>query len=137
MPADYKTSLNELMIAAHCNYLCFSEEERVAVDLLIRAYELAGIAGQPNYVGKTGVALLVQDAKTWTNQVLNMASREAIAMYIDHENAVAVNAATPSGPGATNTLKAQSTCYQCIPYEQKKNLLLYLKWRLNKLSEPE
>jgi hypothetical protein len=132
-----QSALNALLAASACFWGCWKEEEMLAVELEVRALELAGNAGQPNYTGAAGLAQLVQDAKAWSYQVLDASKRQGIALYIDQQNAFAVNAATPMGPGSVNVLKAASACFQCIPFQQKKNYLLYLKWKLNGLGEPE
>ena len=137
MAANYQNDINSLIAAARCATQCFSEEEVLAIELYVRSMELAGVAGQPDYTGKAGVAKLVQDAKAWNSQVLNCATRQSVALYIDVQNAATVNPALDTGAGSSNTMKAASTCFQCIPYEQKKNYLLYLKWRLNKLGDSE
>jgi hypothetical protein len=137
MAADYKTNLNDLLTASECFWGCWKEEEMMAVELEVRALELAGNAGAPNYTGAAGVALLVQNAKAWSYQVLDAAKRQGIGLYLDQQNAAVVNAATPNGAGSANTIKAASTCYSCVPFEQKKNYLLFLKWKLNTLGEPE
>jgi hypothetical protein len=135
--ASAVSALNDLLAASSCFWRCWKEEEMLAVELLVRAYELAGIAGQPNYTGAAGLAQLVQDAKSWSYQVLDASKRQGIALYIDQENAFAVNPATPIGAGSVNALKAASACFSCIPFQQKKNYLLYLKWVLNGLGKPE
>lgn len=135
MPADYKTNLNDLVKAASCYETCWMAEEMAAVELYVRAMELAGNAGQPDYTGKAGLALLVQDAKAWSNQVLDGAKRDAIGLYLDLQNAIYVNAALTSTD--INSLSKAATCYACLSWERKKNYLAYLKWRLNSLHEPE
>jgi hypothetical protein len=137
MPANYLTNLNDILVASRCSLNCLKEEERLAMDLYLRALELAGNVGQPNYTGAAGLAQLLQDAKAWNSQVLNCATRDAVSFFLDYQNAISVNPATPVGAGAFNTIKAASTCFSCLPWETKKNLALYLKWRLNTLAEPE
>jgi hypothetical protein len=129
------SALNALVAASTCFTTCRMEEGRLAIDLYVRSMELAGVSGQPNYTGVKGLAQLRQDASAWNSQVLNPALREAIALYLDIQNAVAVNAAF-TGTGL-NALSTASNCFACLDHETKKNLLLYLKWRLNSIGEPE
>jgi hypothetical protein len=129
------SALNALAAASTCFTTCRMEEGRLAIDLYVRSMELAGITGQPNYTGVKGLAQLRQDASAWTAQWLNPALREAIALYLDIQNAVAVNAAfTATG---LNAISAASNCFACLDHETKKRLLLFLKWKLNSLGEPE
>ena len=137
--ADYKScNAAALIAAASCLWSCFSEEEILAIELYVRAKDLA-INGGPDYTGASGIALLVKDAKGWNNQVLDCAKRQGVALYIDLQNVIesATEAAVTPPPSTASGLKPLSSCYQCLPYEQKKNLLLYLKCRLNALDEPE
>ena len=131
MPADYKTNLNDLLKASSCFWSCWKEEEMLAVALYLKIMELAGIS--TDYTGKTGLLTLQNDSKAWNSQVIDPSRRMGVALYLDQQAAIDNNAATAV---TANDLKKAATCYSCIPYEQKKNLLLFLKWKLNTLDQP-
>jgi hypothetical protein len=122
--------LNTLLAASKClQETCTAEEERFAIDLLARVTELAA-AGGTDY--RTNLTKLQNDAKQF--QVLFKSQREAIALYIDLQNVVAVS---PSFNTEINALKAAAKCYECLGHEWKKNLMLFLKCQLNSLGRPE
>ena len=139
MAYDYKScNPAALIAAASCFSTCWQEEELLAVELYIRAKDLA-INGGPDYTGVAGIAKLVQDAKGWSNQVFDKSKRQAVALYIDLQNAIesASETSVTPPPSTAKGLKPLASCYACLSHEQKKNYLLYLKCQLNALDEPE
>jgi hypothetical protein len=129
------SAVNALAAASSCFTTCMLQEKRLAIDLYVRAKELAGNVGQPDYTGVAGLAQLRQDASTWTAQWLNEAVREGISLLLDIQNAVYVNAAFTATD--LNSLSAASSCFNCLDHDTKKKLLLFLKWKLNSLGEAE
>lgn len=134
MAGDYKScNINELLAASTCFQWCVEDEDREAVKLFIRILDLAVVAGGEDYRGKDGLAALLLAAKSWLGPLtLNAANREAVAIYLDLQNAIADGATAP-----TDEVLAAIGCYRCLDPETKRNLLLYLKCRLNSLGEAE
>jgi hypothetical protein len=132
MAADYKSTLNDLKIAATCFMpQCMGEKERLAIELHIRLKDLAAVSNGTTYT----VASLLVAAKAWTD--LRKDERQAIGLYLDLQNAIADSSVFPSGSTA-NGLKIDSRCVtQCMGEEQLRNLNLFLKWKLNTLGEAE
>ena len=105
MAYDYKScNPAALIAAASCFSTCWQEEELLAVELYIRAKDLA-INGGPDYTGVAGIAKLVQDAKGWSNQVFDKSKRQAVALYIDLQNAI-------ESASETRSHLARSCCAQ-------------------------
>ena len=133
MAANYQScDLNALLTASTCFWSCLKEEEILAVELYVRIMEFAGLG--TDYTGKAGLLRLQQDSGAWNSQVLDPIKRQGVALYIDQQNAINNNAATISDAKAA---KAASACYSCIPFESKKNLLLFLKCKMNSVNKPE
>jgi hypothetical protein len=132
MPADYKSNLNALKVASTC-FLpqCLGGEDRLAIQLHIRMKNLAVVAGGVNYSLKT----LESAAAQWLHN-LSEDERQSVALYLDLQNAIGAGAQFTSGTGI-NGLKKDAKCIACLGIEAKRNLLLYLKWKLNTLGEPE
>lgn len=134
MPTDYKScDVNELLKDSVCFQWCASEEEMVAVDLVVRAAELAAVGGT-DYTGTGGLTTLLNDAKAWVgNGTLNGTNRYALEAYIDWLNAVN-NGASPSlTAGSLLTMAMQ---FRSLDPATKRNLALFLKCRLNSLDQP-
>lgn len=125
--------INQLAAASACLYrLCADEETRLAIDLYLRISELA--IDSDDYSGKAGLLALTIAAKGWIgNGTLNANKRQAIATFIDWQNAIIEGYPVPT---AVNDLFAKVSCYRCLDPETKRNLLLYLKCRLNQIDEP-
>jgi hypothetical protein len=124
--------VNKLLAASSCLQWCVSEEEQLALEIYVKTTELAVDSDDYTIVG--GTSKLLSDAKAWIgNGVLNPTNRKAIALYIDLVNAVNEGAnlslTTPSFP--VHAMK-----YLQMDPETKRNLLLYLKCRLNSIDEP-
>jgi hypothetical protein len=123
--------VNQLLKASACLQWCVSEEDRLALELYVRCAELA--VDSDDYTA-LGTAKLLSDAKAWIgNGTLNPTNRQAIALYIDVLNAVNEGAnmslTTPRFP-------AQAMQFRSLDSATKRNLLLYLKCRLNSIDEP-
>jgi hypothetical protein len=137
MPVSQATNylgcdVNKLLAASACLQWCVSEEERLALEIYVRCAELA--VDDTDFTVAGGATALLAAAKAWVgNGVLNCTNRQAIALYIDVVNAANEGAnmslTTPSFP-------AEAMQFRSLDPETKRNLLLYLKCRLNAIDEP-
>ena len=121
---------NKLAIAAAC-FLpnCLGPDDRQAIDVHVRVYELQAVGGI-NYIGN--VPQLLKDTASWTR--LDEDTRRCIALYLDIQNALNKGAVFATD---INSLRAKSKCYLCIPWELRRAILLFLKCQLNALGAPE
>lgn len=129
---DYQGSLNALKSASAC-FLpqCLGEEDRLAIEIIVRMRELAVVPGGTNY----NLATLEVAAKQWLHS-LSKDERQALSLYLDLQNAMTEGAQFPYGT-SINGLKRDAKCALCLGTEAKRNLILFLKWKLNTLNEPE
>lgn len=134
MAANYEScNLNALLKDSSCLQLCFGEESLLAFDLVVRIAALAD-EGSTNYTGAGGLTKLLSDARAWVaNGQLNKNSRAAIASFIDWQNALEEGGTVPT---TVNGVMKLSAGYRALDPETKRNLILYLKCRLNSLDEP-
>lgn len=133
-PSNYLgCDLNKLLAASACLQWCISEEDRMALEIYVRCAELA--VDDTNYIAPGGVTQLLADAKQWVGKgTLNCTNRQAVALYIDLVNAINEGAAlTVPKP----QMPQEAMCFRCLDPETKRNLILYLKCRLNSIDEPE
>jgi hypothetical protein len=130
IPVSLNCSANALLVASACfSDQCLGPDDREAIQLVAMFHELAAVGGT-NYVGN--LPQLLKDAASW--QILNEDQRRQIVTYMTVVNAI------KNGAGMSlnmNTLRAQSKCALCLPWEQKKNVELFLKCQLNALNEPD
>lgn len=131
LPNYLGCDVNQLLAASSCLQWCVNEEERLALEIYIRCTELA--VDDTDYIA-AGSAQLLSDAKAWIGpQTLNCTNRQAIALYIDVMNAInegaVLNLPKPSFP-------QEAMQFRSLDPETKRNLLLYLKCRLNSIDEP-
>lgn len=121
---------NQLAIQAACfSANCLGPDDREAIDIHARVRELAAIGGT-SYIGH--LPQLLVDAKSWSR--LDEDTRRTITLLLDIDNAINKGASFPTD---INSLRRDSRCYLCLPWEQKKNVKLFLKCRLNLLGQPE
>ena len=132
MAGDYKNcDPNDLVVASRCFIEpCASDAERQAIDILIRVKDLAAVGGT-DYSDPTAL----QAAFAGFNRLTKI-ERNAIALYLDLQNAITDGAVFPSGTDI-NGLKKDARCFLCIPKERRKQMLLALKCALNSLDEAE
>lgn len=109
--------------------LCLGPDDREAIDVFVRVQELAAIGGT-DY--RNNLAQLVKDTKGYGK--LDEDTRRRIALQLDIYNAINKGATFDS---TINGLKVGAKCYLCLPWEQRRNIKLFLKCQLNKLSAPE
>lgn len=132
MAADYKNNLNELKAASAC-YLpqCLGEADRLALEVIVAMKDLAVVPNGVNY----SVPALMSAASLWIHQ-LSKAERSAVAFYIDLQNAIDDGAQFANGTGVSG-LRKDAKCLQasCVGQEELRNLLLFLKWKLNKVGQ--
>lgn len=136
MAADYKNCNPTLLSSASYVFQsALNEEERLAVELVMRAAELKALGG-PDYTGgAAGVSKVSQDASAWIGtQGFEQPDRQAIALYIDLQNAIFNGASLPTTPTG---LRALAQCWMCKDTNTKRNLLLFFKCKLNSLDQPE
>jgi hypothetical protein len=125
-PCDVKS----LLANSKCfEETCMGEEERDAVELYLRVEELAAYGG-PNY--RSNLTALGIAGKQY--QILSKNQRQAIALATDLANTVANGSTIKQSVAA---LKAGAKCYECIPKETRRNLLLFLKCSLNSIGRSE
>lgn len=131
MAADFKNSLNELKVASAC-YLpqCLGENDRLSLDIAIRLKDLAVVPSGTNY----SLAAAKSAAALWLHN-LSEDERQAIDLYLDLQSAINHGAQFPNGT-TVNGLKKDAACIACMGLEEKRNLALFLKWKLNSLGEP-
>lgn len=137
MAADYKScDPAKLAAAAYPFQSALNEEERLAVELVMRAAELKAVGGTDYTGGLAGVNKASVDAKGFTgSQGFEQPDRQAIALYIDLQNAIFNGASTlPTTPSG---LRALAQCWMCKDTNTKRNLLLFFKCKLNSLDQPE
>ena len=130
IPVTLNCNANALLVASACFASnCLGPDDREAIQLVAMFHELAAVGGT-DYVGN--FPQLLKDASSWS--ILNEDQRRQIVTYLTVANAI------KNGAGMTlniNTLRNQSKCALCLPWEQKKNVQLFLKCSLNALNEPD
>lgn len=131
--ADYKQNLNQLLVASTCFMpQCMAEAERLGIEIYLALKLLAVSPGGVNYDLKAAKIAAAQ----WLH-VLGKEQRQAISVYIDWQNSLSNGAQIPSPQNSnakslTQVVKGELA----MGLEAQKNLLLYIKWRLNTLDQP-
>lgn len=126
--------INQLLTDSKCiSGHCVSGAEWDAVDIAVRVANLAALAASEGGEDYTGdLTRLLTDARSW--MALNCGTRKQVDLWMDIINAMAHGAPEPVD---LDTFLASVSCYRCLGYETRKNLLLYLKCRINSLTWPD
>jgi hypothetical protein len=112
---------------------CMGEQDRLAIEIYLRMKELAVAPGGVNYNLKSAKVAAAQ----WL-QSLSRDERQAIGLYIDWQNAIYNGAQlTAAEQTSANALRISARMGEGLGAELQRNLLLFLKWKLNSLDEPE
>lgn len=130
-PPTTPTGLNDLKIVSGC-YLpqCLGEDDRLAIEIMIRLKHLAVIPNGTNY----SLAAAQAAAALWLHR-LSPEERSAIELYLTLKNATNDGAQFPNGT-TVNGLKKDAKCAFCMGIEAKRNLALFLKWKIETLGKP-
>ena len=122
--------LNDLKKRAACLMpRCLGEVDRSAIDIYVRAADLAAVGGTDYTANLTK---LDSDAAAYS--VLSVDEMKSIALYIDIQNAIQ-DGATFGGDASVEHLKELSRCLECVGTDRRKGMLLYLKCALAALDE--
>jgi hypothetical protein len=125
-------SLVSIKGASSC-YLpkCLGTDDLLAIRISLALKHLAVTPGGANY----SFADAKKQAALWLHQ-LSQSERDAMDLWLSLQNALNAGAQFPNGT-SINGLKLDAKCIMCLGIEAKRNLLQWLKWKLNTLGEPE
>lgn len=120
---------NALVAASACfGPQCLGPDDREAIELIAMVNELAA-SGGINYV--SNFSKLLADSASWS--ILNEDQRRSIVTYVTVVNAINAGASITLN---INSLRTAAACALCLPWEQKKNVKMYLKCLLNSMDDP-